>query len=249
MEGKVGIVTGGGRGIGESIARALHADGGLIAVADITGDQDVVAADLGDRAIPVHADVSDPEAVRALVEQTVREYGRLDILCNNAGIEGDIGLLADCSEANFERVLAVNLRGVLFGMQHGIDAMFNTGGGSIINIASAAALVGFPRLAVYSASKAAVVGLTRTAAAEYAKAGIRVNAICPGLIRTPLFELLEREDPQRFGEFIGAAEAMTAMGRVGQPSEIGSVAVFLAADDSSYVTGAAIPVDGGYTAV
>jgi len=246
---KVAIVTGGARGIGESMVRALHREGAIVVVADRSGGESALVEELGERALAINIDVRDVDGVAAMVDHTVEEFGRLDILCNNAGIEGDIGLLTTCTPENFENVVAINLRGTFVGMQRGIEAMLRTGGGSIINTSSASGLVGFPQLALYSATKAAILGLTRTAAAEYARAGIRVNAICPGLIRTPLFEQLERDDPAAFAEFIGAAEAMTAMGRVGNPDEIGSVAVFLGSDESSYLTGASIPVDGGYTAV
>jgi NAD(P)-dependent dehydrogenase (short-subunit alcohol dehydrogenase family) len=249
LQGKVAIVTGGGSGIGAAMVRGLHAEGARVVIADVSGQEDQVAAQLGDRAVAMNTDMRDDDAVSQLVTRTVQEFGKLDVMCNNAGIDGDIAPTADCSLENFDRVLAVNTRGVFLGLRHAIPAMLAGGGGSIINTASIAGLVAFPGLPAYCASKGAVLGLTRSVAVEYGKAGIRCNAICPGVVQTPLLESLQRRDPESFDQLIAGAEAMTALGRVAQPAEIGAVAVFLASDESSFLTGAAIPVDGAYTAV
>ena len=196
LDGKVAIVTGGGSGIGRAIGIAMAAEGATVVLADITGAQDAVASEIGAAASAVHANVTSADDVKALVEDTVGTHGQLDVLCNNAGIDGDIGPLADCTLENFDRVIAVNLRGVFLGMRHGIPAMLAGSGGSIINTASVAAFVAFEGASPYCAAKAGVVGLTRTAAVECSRAGVRVNAICPGVIRTALMEGLEQNAPR-----------------------------------------------------
>lgn len=249
LQSRVAIVTGGGRGIGAAMVRALHAEGARVLIADITGDQCALAEELGDRAIGVHTDVADDTSVKDMIAQAVSIWGQLDVLCNNAGVDGEITPTADCTLENFDRVLGINLRGVFSGIRHAVPVMIDNGGGSIINTASAAGLVAFPGLAAYGVSKAGVIGLTRVAAVEYAKAGVRVNAICPGIIMTPLIESIRKRDPDAYLQLIGAAEQMTPIGRAGAPAEVAAAAVFLASDASSFLTGAAIPVDGGYTAI
>jgi NAD(P)-dependent dehydrogenase (short-subunit alcohol dehydrogenase family) len=250
LAGKVAIVTGGASGIGEGMVQALHAAGAHVAVADISGRQDEVAAALGDRTLAIAVDVTDDDTVGAMVQRTVEEFGRLDVICNNAGIDGEISPAADYAPDAFDRVLAVNTRGVYSGIRHAIPAMLQSGGGgSIINTASIAGMVAFPGLSAYCASKGAVIALTRCVAVEYAKAGIRCNAICPGVIETPLLKALETREPEMYAQLLAGAEAMTALGRIGQPAEIAAAAVFLASDEASFLTGAAIPVDGAYTAV
>ncbi|PQM47980.1 Dihydroanticapsin 7-dehydrogenase [Mycobacterium talmoniae] len=175
-------------------------------------------------------------------------FGGVDVLCNNAGVDGDIVPTADCSLENFERVLAVNTRGVFHGLRHAIPAMLERGGGSVINTASVGGQVSFPFLAAYCASKAAVLALTRSVAIEYGTQGIRSNAICPGVVRTALLESIQHRDPETAQGLIANAEAMTPLGRLGSPGEIATMAVFLASDESSFLTGAALAVDGGYTA-
>jgi NAD(P)-dependent dehydrogenase (short-subunit alcohol dehydrogenase family) len=240
LGGKVAIVTGAGSGIGRAIATALHAEGASVALADITGNEKAVADELGDRTLAVRADVTSGAGVAALVAAAREAFGGLHVIVNNAGIDGDMGPLADSSEENFDRVIAVNLKGVFLGMKHALPLMVAGGGGSVVNIASAAGLVGFPMISAYCASKGGVVQLTKAAALEYAAAGIRVNAICPGLIDTPLLAAI---DPA----MTEVARAMTPLGRLGRPEEIANLAVFLASDESSYITGAALPIDGGLT--
>jgi len=240
LDGKVAIVTGAGSGIGRAIATALHAEGAAIVAADISGNEKALADELGERAVAVRADVTEGSDVAAMVDAARAAFGGLHVMVNNAGIDGTMGPIADCSEENFDRVIAVNLKGVFLGMKHALPVMVAGGGGSVVNIASAAGLVGFPMLPAYCASKGGVVQLTRAGALEYAAAGVRVNAICPGVIDTPLTAGI---DPG----MTDAATAMTPLGRLGRPSEIAALAVFLASDESSYMTGAAVSIDGGFT--
>ena len=208
--------------------------------ADISGNEKALADELGERAVAVRADVTEGSDVAAMVDAARAAFGGLHVMVNNAGIDGTMGPIADCSEENFDRVIAVNLKGVFLGMKHALPVMVAGGGGSVVNIASAAGLVGFPMLPAYCASKGGVVQLTRAGALEYAAAGVRVNAICPGVIDTPLTAGI---DPG----MTDAATAMTPLGRLGRPSEIAALAVFLASDESSYMTGAAVSIDGGFT--
>ena len=245
LRGKVAVVTGAGQGIGEAIARSFHAAGAQVVLGDISGLQDAVAADLGHGAASARVDVSDDAAVAALIERAVATFGGLDVLCNNAGIDGSFAATADYSPDEFDRILAVNLRGVFLGQRHAIPQMLKRGGGSIINVASIAGMVAFPMMPAYCASKAAVLGLTRCTAAEYARSGIRCNAICPGGIRTPMFDEVANTRP----ELLEATESMTPLGHMGVAGDIASTATFLAVEGSRFVTGIAIPVDGGYTTV
>lgn len=243
LAGKVAIVTGGAKGIGLAIARNFHAQGASVVIADISGDQDAVAASLGERALAVHADVSRSADVQAMIAAAVSHFGGLDILCNNAGIDGDIRPLGDVDEDSFDRIVAINLRGVFLGMRYAIPALLTRGGGSIINIASVAGITAVPGLTPYGASKSGVMALTRGAAVEYARQNIRVNAICPGMIATDLTQNLAADHAEDAARVL----AVTPMGRLGQADEVASIALFLASSDSSYMTGVSLPVDGGYT--
>jgi NAD(P)-dependent dehydrogenase (short-subunit alcohol dehydrogenase family) len=248
LKGKVAIVTGASSGIGRASVELFAREGAMVVAADVT---DADGQDLADEMAAgghdvcyVHADVSRDADVAAMVHFALSRYGRLDVLFNNAGIEGEQAMTADANLDNWNRVIAINLTGVFLGMKHGIAAMLQHGGGAVINNASVAGLVGFPAIPAYAASKGGVVQLTRAAALEYATENIRVNCLCPGVIKTPMVE--------RFTHGQAEAEAgMTAMepvGRLGEASEVAELALFLASDRSSFVTGAIIPVDGGFVA-
>jgi len=247
FEGQVAVVTGAAHGIGRATAQAFAAEGASVILADLTENGSEVVAGIvaaGGTATFVPTDVSVAEDVQRLIAVAEATYGRLDYLFNNAGIEGAQAPTADASLENWHRVISVNLSGVFFGMKYAIPAMLRAGGGAIVNNASVAGLVGFAGIPAYAASKGGVVQLTRTAALEYATQGIRVNCVCPGVIDTPMID--------RFtGGVAEARDAMAAMeplGRMGRPEEIADAVLYLCSESSSFITGAVIPVDGGFVA-
>jgi NAD(P)-dependent dehydrogenase (short-subunit alcohol dehydrogenase family) len=242
LDGKVAVVTGAGSGIGRSIATVFHREGAKVVLADISGREKELAEELGSGAIAVRADVTHSGDVQAMTQAAVAGFGRLDVLCNNAGIDGVAAPLSEYPEDQFDQVMAVNVRGTFLGMRYAIPEMLKNGGGSIINMASIGGLVALPTLVAYSASKGAVLQMTRVSAVEYGAAGIRVNTICPGAIDTPL---VREFDPA----FIEQITAMTPQHRIADVEEVAAVALFLASDESSFVTGSHITVDGGYTAL
>jgi NAD(P)-dependent dehydrogenase (short-subunit alcohol dehydrogenase family) len=239
LEGKVAVITGAGSGIGAATAEVFVREGARVVAADISGQQEDVAKRLGDGCLAVHADVSKGDDVQAMLAAATSHFGRLDLVYNNAGIDGATAPTGEMSEEDFDRVWAVNGRGVFLGMRYAIPLLLENGGGSIINTASVASMVAFPSMPAYCAAKGAVVMLTKTAAAEYGRAGIRVNAICPGVIDTAMTKGLSPE-------LIAGVKQMTPMGRIADASEVADVALFLASDESSFITGAAVLVDGGY---
>ena len=248
VEGKVALVTGGSSGIGRATALLFAKEGAKVVVADVTvsgGEETVqmIKAAGGD-AIFVKADMAKAAEVEAMVQKTVATYGRLDCAHNNAGIEGTTKKTHDYDEADWDRVIAINVKGVWLCMKYQIPQMLKQGSGAIVNTASGAGLLGVPQMPAYVASKHAVVGLTKTAALEYAKAGIRVNAVCPGVIKTPMVDRMTNLRPGRM-ERMAAAEPI---GRMGKPEEIAAAVVWLCSDASSFVTGLPMPVDGGITA-
>jgi NAD(P)-dependent dehydrogenase (short-subunit alcohol dehydrogenase family) len=248
VTGKVALVTGGASGLGRaSVLEFLRqgAAGVMIADRDAASAQAVIEAapalGVDGEVAFVETDVTDPEAVGRMVAATVDRFGRLDCAVNNAGTTGATAATAQYPLDEWERVLRVNLTSVLLCLQAEVPIMLEQGGGSIVNVASGAGRVGFPGLAAYVASKHGVVGLTRTAALEYARAGIRVNAVCPGSTRTPMLETFMGGDP-------GIEKLMSRaspMGRLGRPEEIASAIVWLSSDGASFTNGQAIAVDGG----
>lgn len=247
FEERVAIVTGAASGIGRAAALAFAREGAAVVAADTQDAVAQVAAEIeaaGGRALGLTIDVSRPADARRMVETAVERFGRLDALFNNAGIEGEQALTADSSEENWARVLAVNLTGPYLGMKYAIPALLASGGGAIVNNASVAGLVGFAGISAYVASKSGLVGLTRSVALEYATHHIRVNCICPGVIETPMIERFTAGDPQaRAG-----LEAMEPVGRLGRSEEVAALALYLCSEEASFLTGAAIPIDGGLVA-
>ncbi|MGC7101511.1 SDR family NAD(P)-dependent oxidoreductase [Amycolatopsis lurida] len=242
LEGKVAVVTGAGSGIGRATAALFADEGAKVICADISGQEERTASGIGDAAVPVHVDVSCSDDVTTMVETAVRQFGRLDVLFNNAGFGGPFGPITEIAEETFDNVVAVNLKGVFLGMRHAIPVMLTHGGGSVINTASAAGLVGWKGLAAYAAAKGGVVQLTKSAALDVAKQGVRVNAICPGMTWTGLAD--SGAGPEPPPDLVPPQP----IGRWGKPEELAAAALFLASDESSFVTGTAIPVDGGYVA-
>ncbi len=249
LDGKVAIVTGGASGIGRASALLFAQEGAKVVVADVDPKGREVAEEIaksGGTGTYVRTDVSKPEDVEALVREAVDAYGKLDVIFNNAGIEGEQRFTADCSVENWDRVLSINLKGVFLGMKYAIPALLKSGGGSIVNTASTAGITGYPSMPAYSASKGGVIQLTKTTALEYAKQGIRVNCICPGGIFTPLVERFTKGLPQEAIQKM--VEAVHPVGRFGTPEEVAKLALYLASDDSSFCTGAPFIIDGGMTA-
>ncbi|MDW9629140.1 glucose 1-dehydrogenase [Sinorhizobium meliloti] len=245
LSGKVAIITGAGSGIAAAAARLFHKEGARIALADVSGKEGDLAAELGERAVACRADVSKSDDVKAMIGRTIAEFGQVDILCNVAGITGPPGSLEDAREEDFDAVIAVNIRGLLLSMKYALPHLVEGNGGVIVNISSATALVGMPGLAVYSATKGAIIATTRVIAAEYASKGVRANVICPGGIETPIYLEHLARDPESVDKTVSLIPA----GRVGKPEEIAQAMLFLASEASSYMTGAVVPVDGGQTAV
>ncbi len=242
LAGKVAVITGAGSGIGRASALLFAREGAKVVCADISGRQDKTAADIGAAAVAVQADVTKSVDVRQMIATAANSFGRLDILFNNAGMSGKRGPLAELDEDSFDTVVAVNLKGAFLGMKYAIPQMLASGGGSVINTASASALVGWKGIAAYAAAKGGIVQLTKSAALDYATQNIRVNAICPGMTWTGLAGAAEDSDPPT------DVVPPQPMKRWGKPIELASAALFLASDESSFVTGTAIPVDGGYVA-
>lgn len=249
--GKVALVTGAAAGIGRATALKFAAEGANVVVCDVDakGAEETVMliTEKGGKAAFVRADVSNPADVDALIHKTVDLYGRLDCACNNAGIEGKIAPLAEQSEDNFDAIMAVNTKGTFLCLRAEINQMLK-GGGAIVNLASIAGLIGFAGLSPYTASKHAVIGLTKNAAIEYGKQGIRVNSVCPGGIDTRMLDSLAE---QSTGGEVGSREMLDPLhpiGRIGTPEEVAELIVWLCSPASSFMTGANIPIDGGYVA-
>ena len=251
LAGKVAVITGAASGMGEATARLFAEEGAAVLIADVQDDKGAaVAAQIaavGGRAAYLHADVSAGEDVQAIFRRAAELFGGIDVVYNNAGIGYSEGRIGDAAEEDFDRVIAIDLKGVWLGMKHCLPYLLERGGGSIISTASIAGLLGFPTLGAYSAAKGGVIQLTKVLAVEYADRNIRANCICPGGIATPLVL-----DNPRFQSAVprevrvaGMAQ-MQPIRRAGQPLDIAQAALWLASDESSFVTGQAIVVDGGY---
>jgi NAD(P)-dependent dehydrogenase (short-subunit alcohol dehydrogenase family) len=246
IDGKVALITGAGSGMGMVAADLFAAEGAKVVLTDVNDDAGAAtAARIGERAHYVHADVSNEADAEAMVAATLERFGRLDVLYNNAGIMPlDDGSVTDADGSIWDSVLAVNVKGVMHGCKFGIPAMLETGGGSIINVASFVAWLGAATSqTAYTASKGAVLAMTREIAVEYARKGIRCNALCPGPIETPLLLALLSDEAKKQRRFVHIP-----MGRLGHAEELAKAALFLASDDSSYMTGSSLIVDGGITA-
>jgi NAD(P)-dependent dehydrogenase (short-subunit alcohol dehydrogenase family) len=242
LEGKIAVVTGAGTGMGEAITKRFCEEGATVIAADKSGEQDSVAESIGNQCIPMSVDVSCSQDIQAMFAFVDERYGSLDVLCNNAGIQGPIIASADYPEEAYEEVMAVNSRGVFLGMRYGLPLMLKSGGGSIVNTASMASVVAFPQLLGYCASKGAVRMMTKAVAIEYADQGIRVNCFCPGSIMTNMLENMPEE-------YVSAVIEANPVKRVGLPKEIADLALFLASAESTFITGTEIMIDGGYTAL
>jgi NAD(P)-dependent dehydrogenase (short-subunit alcohol dehydrogenase family) len=248
LQGKIALVTGAAAGIGLATAEALGREGARVVLADVHDDAGKAAvaalAHQGHEAMYVHADVTDDGQVAALVAAAVEHFGGLDLAFNNAGISEPPAPLHAGSPDVWARTLAVNLTGVWSCMRHEIPAMLARGGGAIVNTASVAGLVGVAGAAPYAASKHGVVGLTKAAALDYARQGIRVNAVCPGVTDTEMVQHYIAGDEQTKA----AIQAMEPIGRIGRPEEIAAAVLWLLSDQMSYLTGQAVAVDGGFVA-
>jgi NAD(P)-dependent dehydrogenase (short-subunit alcohol dehydrogenase family) len=248
LDGKIALVTGGSSGIGRAAALAFAREGATVVIADvlIEGSEETVQMieKSEGQAIFFRTDVSKSDEVEALIKKTAKTYGRLDCAFNNAGIGGGRAATAECTEEEWDRIININLKGVWLCMKYEIPQMLKQGGGAIVNTASVAGLVGFKGTPAYVASKHGVVGLTKAAALEYATSGIRINAVCPGVIRTPMIDRIVAARPQMEKVYT----AMHPVGRLGEPEEIAEAVVWLCSDAASFVTGHAMVVDGGLVA-
>jgi NAD(P)-dependent dehydrogenase (short-subunit alcohol dehydrogenase family) len=245
MDGKVAIVTGAASGIGRATARAFAARGAKVLIADLDepgAEETVQLCGGAAHAAAMRVDVADPSNVEAMVTETRERFGRLDYAHNNAGMTISGVPTAELELRDWQRIMDVDLTGVFLCIKYQIVAMLETGGGAIVNTASGLGLVGIAGQPAYVAAKHGVVGLTKAAALEYSARGVRVNAVCPGVVRTPLFESAAAADPSALANI----ESLHPIGRLGRPEEIADAVVWLCSDEASFVTGHALPVDGGY---
>lgn len=241
---KVVVITGGASGIGAACARLFHAEGASVVVGDLDAELGSVLVDeLGaGRARFIATDVADFDAIVALVEGAVTAFGRIDVLVNNAGI-GSLSAIADLPVDEWKKVLAINLDGVFYGLKAALPIMLAQGSGAVVNTASASGLAADYGFAAYNAAKAAVINLTRTAAIDHAREGVRINAVCPGPVDTPILAGIHMVPGLRVNW-----EDLVPMGRFARAEEVAEAIAFLASDAASFITGVALPVDGGMTA-
>lgn len=245
--GKVAFVTGAANGIGRATALAFAREGAAVVVADVSeqGNQETarMIEDLGGRVLAVKCDVTRTEDVKAALDKTIETFGRLDFAFNNAGVEQEMAATAELDEAEWDRIVNTDLRGVFLCLKHEIPLMLGQGGGAIVNTSSGAGVKGFKGQAAYVAAKHGVVGLTRAAALDYASQNIRINAVCPGIIDTPMMDRFSGGTPEGREQVI----SQEPIGRMGQPEEIANAVVWLCSDASSFAVGHALVVDGGQT--
>jgi NAD(P)-dependent dehydrogenase (short-subunit alcohol dehydrogenase family) len=250
LRGKVAVITGGGSGIGAAMAQRFAREGAAVVVADSDAPaaratvERIAAA--GGRAAAVQVDVSRAAEVARMIQTTIEQFGRIDILCNNAGI-GVAAVCHETSEADWDRTIAVDLKAVFLGCKFAIPHMLAQGGGVICNTSSVAGQVGVPNRAAYCAAKAGVLGLTKSIALDYAGRGIRCNALLPGTVDSPWIGKILAQQPDPVGER-RRMEARQPIGRMGRPEEIAAAALFLCSDDGAFVTGTGLVIDGGLTA-
>ena len=249
FSGQVALVTGAANGIGRATAQAFASEGLKVVVSDVDvagGEQTVeLIRQAGGEALFVRCDVSRDAEVQALMTRVIEAYGRLDYAFNNAGIEIEKGRLNEGSEAEFDAIMGVNVKGVWLCMKYQLPLLMAQGGGAIVNTASVAGLGAAPKMSIYSASKHAVIGLTKSAAIEFAKKKVRVNAVCPAVIDTDMFRRAYEADPKK-GEF---AAAMHPVGRIGKVEEVAAAVLYLCSDGAAFTTGQALAIDGGVTAM
>ena len=242
LEGKVAVITGAGSGMGRSAAAVFVREGARVLAVDISGQEEETAAELGDAVVAQRCDMTDEAQVEAAFARALEVFGRVDAVCNSAGIAG-AGALADVTMEEYDRMLDVDLRGVLLGTKHGIRSMVGTGGGAIVNWSSIGGLnASRMPTSLYSAAKAGVIALTKAAAVEYGEQGVRANTICPGFIETPMSG--GKGASERFPQIV----QNTCLKRGGQPEEVAELASFLCSDRAGYITGAVLVIDGGVTA-
>ncbi len=245
--GKVAFVTGAANGIGRAAALAFAREGASVVVVDVSeqGNQETarLVEEAGGRALAVRCDVSRAEDVEAALDKTIQVFGRLDYAFNNAGVEQPVTAAADLTEEQWDRIVSVDLRGVFLCMKHEIPLMLEQGGGAIVNTSSGAGVKGFAGQAAYCAAKFGVVGLTKAAALDYAPSGIRINAVCPGIVETPMMDRFSGGTPEGRDRVI----AQEPVGRMGKPEEIAAAVLWLCSDAAAFVVGHAMVVDGGQT--
>jgi NAD(P)-dependent dehydrogenase (short-subunit alcohol dehydrogenase family) len=250
LQDRAAVITGAGSGIGRAMALQFAREGARVLAADVNAaaaeETAALVRDAGGEALPLQVNVTEPAEVRAMLERARDAFGGVQILCNNAGI-GSTTDVVDCEPDEWDRVMAVNVKGVFLGCKYAIPIMLAGGGGSIVNTASVAGMVGIVKRAVYCASKGAVIALTKQVAVEYVEQGIRCNCVCPGTVDSPWVGRLlsQTEDPQSAR---AALVARQPIGRLGTPEEVAAAALYLCSDDASFITGSSLVLDGGWTA-